>query len=346
HHHHHHYPNPPTVTPASSEPAPPEQSNFCYNRRDGKYNIGCISFYIACVNRRAYAMECPNGLVFDTAVGECADKATVAVCGGAPTTQPQPPVTVPADVPSPSSPRPCIPHHKPGFCCTGRPDGYYSLGCSATYVTCLRGSAYLNRCGADFRFDVVTHQCVAKWYVRECGGRPQPSLPPATTTYSPPASEATTTTTTTPDFCAGRPDGAYNIGCSSTYFICIYGKVIFNMCSAPLVFDVETRQCRATSYVRACGGSPPASEPPSTQPPVTLPTVPPQLPPVRPCRHHHNGFFAIGCSSRFLSCLDGHHTYHSCRRGFVFNQATLTCIPREMVRPCYGYRPAEVGESY
>uniref|UniRef100_A0A915C7T3 Chitin-binding type-2 domain-containing protein n=1 Tax=Parascaris univalens TaxID=6257 RepID=A0A915C7T3_PARUN len=36
---------------------------------------------------------------------------------------------------------------------------------------------------------------------------------------------------------------------------------------------------------------------------------------VRFCTPHQNGFFALGCSPRYLVCVDGRPTYNACERG-------------------------------
>uniref|UniRef100_A0A914RNG6 Chitin-binding type-2 domain-containing protein n=1 Tax=Parascaris equorum TaxID=6256 RepID=A0A914RNG6_PAREQ len=56
--------------------AEPEESGFCAGRPDGRYNIGCISAYTACMNERAIAMECPSSLVLDEPSGECLDEVS------------------------------------------------------------------------------------------------------------------------------------------------------------------------------------------------------------------------------------------------------------------------------
>ncbi|VDM30838.1 unnamed protein product [Toxocara canis] len=70
---------------------------------------------------------------------------------------------------------------------------------------------------------------------------------------------------------------------------------------------------------------------------------------VKPCRRHY-GFFGIGCSSRYVVCIDGLPTYHTCRRGLTFDERRRTCLPKHLVKPCgigpYGQVPVEVGEAY
>nr|CAK18210.1 immunosuppressive ovarian message protein [Ascaris suum] len=343
------YPKPPVVPP-TSPPEPGEEVDFCGNRVDGLYNIGCVSTHVLCSRRRTYVMECPGGEVLDTVSRTCMAKRYVPVCGSVPPAQPPPPVTLPVQpeypttplpvqpeyptTPSPIQPeypttpsQPCIPHRRPAFCCTSRPDGYYSFGCSPLYAACVRGNAYLRRCATQFRFDVVTNQCVQKSYVKECTGYGEQVAQTAITS-------TTITESVSTSVCSGRTDGAYSTGCSPSYFICISGKPIFNRCIKPMMFDIEFHQCRPQRYVRACGGVPPAKEES-----FVLPAPPPQTPILRmkrPCQRLRNGFFALGCSSRFLGCLDGRSSYHFCPRDRFFDESTLTCATKSLAKPC-GY---------
>uniref|UniRef100_A0A915A1A4 Chitin-binding type-2 domain-containing protein n=1 Tax=Parascaris univalens TaxID=6257 RepID=A0A915A1A4_PARUN len=58
--------------------------DFCNQRPDGDYSIGCTSLYITCAGRRPYEKKCPNDLVLDEASGMCVEKTSVSLCGGRP----------------------------------------------------------------------------------------------------------------------------------------------------------------------------------------------------------------------------------------------------------------------
>ncbi|VDM38816.1 unnamed protein product [Toxocara canis] len=179
--HDHGYPRPPQGVPPHFDPVDPEESEFCAHRPDGNYNIGCTSCYITCADERAYAMECPAGLVLDEATNMCVAKMNVEVCSGTPTTtEPtttteltttEPTTTEPttaetttvaSDIPTTTPSMSCGFPHKPIFCCEGKPDGHYSLGCSSLYAVCIGGKTYMHKCSGHRRFDAAKEQCVEK----------------------------------------------------------------------------------------------------------------------------------------------------------------------------------------
>uniref|UniRef100_A0A915BN29 Solute carrier organic anion transporter family member n=1 Tax=Parascaris univalens TaxID=6257 RepID=A0A915BN29_PARUN len=61
-------------------------------------------------------------------------------------------------------------------------------------------------------------------------------------------------------------------------------------------------------------------------PTATFETITTQ-PEIGSCGYHHNGFFGLGCSSRYLVCINGRPVYKRCPRGFTFNEGRQICVP-------------------
>ncbi|KHN88511.1 Chondroitin proteoglycan 1 [Toxocara canis] len=112
----HDHPRPTLASVPQFNPVEPEKSTFCEGRADGDYNIGCTSCYITCNGQRAFAMECPAGLVLDEASDMCVERSYVACevreCGCRPrpttttTTEPASEETTPTPASEETTPTP------------------------------------------------------------------------------------------------------------------------------------------------------------------------------------------------------------------------------------------------
>uniref|UniRef100_A0A915A493 Chitin-binding type-2 domain-containing protein n=5 Tax=Parascaris univalens TaxID=6257 RepID=A0A915A493_PARUN len=253
--------------------AEPEESGFCAGRPDGRYNIGCISAYTACMNERAIAMECPSSLVLDEPSGECLDEAYVSSCGKSITTQTSvaavaagftmttPPIT------STNPPiRLAAVHLLPisMFSCNGMSDGVYSHGCFGSVAACIEGQAVIIKCPDNLKYDSNSGSCLSETYVAECANAPTREsavlLPPTEATavalglVEPSLTVRPNEVHPSPagDACVVA-DGVYARRCSSDFVICISHEPVFANCPDSLVFDSSRRQCVPRCSMNVCG---------------------------------------------------------------------------------------------
>uniref|UniRef100_A0A183U0G8 Chondroitin proteoglycan 2 n=1 Tax=Toxocara canis TaxID=6265 RepID=A0A183U0G8_TOXCA len=322
--------------------------DFCLRRHDGHYAVGCVPQFVSCSGKVSHVMFCRDGLFFDGHLGKCVPKWHASSCRGH------------------GHPRP---HHGliPSFTpvepersrfCKHRADGDYNIGCTSCYISCSGKHAFAKECPAGLVLDEASDTCVERSYVAVCGGVPTTTpettttTTPTTTTTLPPASEATTEPTTSLPLVkpCHRHNGFFAMGCSSRYFVCIDGLPSYRSCRYGFAFDEYKQICVPKCEVTKCGCRPrptttttteetttttePASEETTPTPASeeTTPAITTRYP-AKPCRHH-NGFFAIGCSSRYVSCIDGLPTYHTCQRGLTFDERRKTCLPKQLVKYC------------
>uniref|UniRef100_A0A183UTP6 Peptidase A2 domain-containing protein n=1 Tax=Toxocara canis TaxID=6265 RepID=A0A183UTP6_TOXCA len=230
-------------------------------------------------------------------------------------------------------------HRQPGrggVFCHNRHDGRYAVGCVPEFVSCSAKVSVVMSCRRGLYFDEHARRCVPKLYASSCygHGHPRPHhgyIPSLKLAEAEPVVY---------NFCAHRQDGDYSIGCTSCYISCSAKRPIAMECPAGLVLDEASDSCVGRAYAKVCGGIPTTTIPPPASEATTL------RPYYKPCHHHHNGFFGIGCSSRYLACIDGRPTYHWCRHGLRFDERRQICAPEHMVKPCVGlHGPAEHWED-
>ncbi|RCN46139.1 chitin binding Peritrophin-A domain protein, partial [Ancylostoma caninum] len=317
---------PAAVPPMMDNHAPayfePESSHVdCAGKPDGYYANGCSSEFVYCSEGFPTVMMCPSSLVFNEKSGHCdypenciVKVAPTPVMPSPPTVAPGPPIPLPVHTPPSSS----------SVNCVGKPDGYYSNGCSATFVHCSEGVATPMECPPTLVFNEKEGYCD---YVENCSSDvPQviPNLPvvPSAQTAPPPAPGYAPPTQGFVD-CSGKPDGYYSKGCSHEFVFCTDGIATPMKCPSSLVFNAEKGHC---DYVENCS---------SDVPPAPLPSVPqvqpprPQAPPMPlgqvDCRGKKEGFYSSGCSPEFVYCSEGVATIMKCPVSLVFNEKNGHC---------------------
>ncbi|KAJ6647233.1 Peritrophin-1 [Pseudolycoriella hygida] len=171
-------------------------------------NGSCVGF-IRCINGRASQHACQNGLLFNSATGQC-------------------------DLPENVDCRiefTCPPNIPPGQMVAFRSD----TNCSEFYVCTGPGNPIQQSCNPALHFDPVTQQCTFP-NMTDC-----PLTPPGdgTTTPNP---GGPTTTTQAPFVCQSDGHFPHPTTCSS-FVVCAGGTPHFFNCSEGLHFNASTRQC-------------------------------------------------------------------------------------------------------
>ncbi|PIO76254.1 chitin binding Peritrophin-A domain protein [Teladorsagia circumcincta] len=141
--------------------------------------------------------------------------------------------------------------------------------------------------------------------------------------------------------CVNREDGAYTIGCSSSFFFCSNGIVHMSTCQNGLFYDVDRRTCDHKFRVRACGGHPEVQREPVTRPPLLVPTYAPVAMKSyakiggygrvadlsQSCKEKANGAHPLGsCNQQYVYCVDGVAQLAECAAGEVFGDDGK-CVP-------------------
>ncbi|KAK6766735.1 hypothetical protein RB195_026174 [Necator americanus] len=305
----------PPVSSAQQDQRAPQSSFDCTGRQNGHYSNGCSTDFVYCYEGVATTMRCPSSLVFNEQKGYC-DYPENCSAGSAPLVPP-----VPAPVaPSQSQQSPAYSPSSQSIDCTGRPSGYYSMGCSGDFVFCNEGNRVLMKCPSSLVFNEKKGYCD---YPENCKQSPAvppvpapqpPSQPPA---LSPPSSSVS---------CAGRQTGYYSNGCTADFVYCNEGVATQMKCPSTLVFNMEKGYC---DYVENCSADapPPASLPQYGGPqPQLQPVQPPVLSPPRlDCTGRQNGHYSVGCSPDFVFCHDGVATMMKCPSSLVFNEQKGYC---------------------
>ncbi|VDM40844.1 unnamed protein product [Toxocara canis] len=354
---------------------------FCLRRRDGPYAVGCVAQFVTCRSKVSYVMFCRDGLFFDEHLGKCVPKWYASSCRGHGHQRP-PQGLVPPFVPvQPEESRFCKKREDGNYnigctscyiACSGK--HAYAMECPAGLVldeasdSCVEKS-YVTVCGGVPTTTPTTTTVTTTTTT---------TTPPA----SEPTTEATTPThgihpsAYSSNFfsvklCHHHHNGFFGMGCSPRYFVCIDGRPSYRACRYGFAFDEVKQICVPKCEVRKCGCRPrptttttttteetttttePASEATTTEPaseatttePASEATTPATTTrsPVKPCRHH-NGFFGIGCSSRYVVCIDGLPTYHTCRRELKFDERRKICLPKKTRHQ--GSGPAELCSSH
>ncbi|CAJ0610521.1 unnamed protein product [Cylicocyclus nassatus] len=117
---------------------------------------------------------------------------------------------------------------------SGKKNGYYSEGCSSTFVLCNDGVAVTMKCPAPLVFDQKKGQCD---YLENCNKKSSP-LPLASTVYKPQAPFV-------PDVvdCTGKPNGYCANGCSPSFAYCLDGVATPMRCPPSSVSKQNKGQC-------------------------------------------------------------------------------------------------------
>ncbi|KAK6032782.1 chitin binding Peritrophin-A domain protein [Ostertagia ostertagi] len=208
--------------------------------------------------------------------------------------------------------------------CDGRVNGVYATSpCSNEFNHCYNGQVTIKTCPRGLVFNPDSNQCDFDSNVSGCAAR----------------AEVT---------CVNREDGAYTIGCSSTFFFCSNGIVHMSTCQNGLFYDVDRRTCDHKFRVRACGGHPEVQREPVTRPPLLVPTYAPVAMKSyakiggyahvtdlsQSCKEKANGAHSLGgCNQQYVYCVDGVAQLAECAPGEVFG-GSGKCTPVTSVPEC------------
>ncbi|VDK58650.1 unnamed protein product [Anisakis simplex] len=113
----------------------------------------------------AYEQSCPNGLVYNRMMGLCDhyDNCIRAVNPNTPMPSQIAPVAAEGFPPLEPGPviiqQPISTTPAKEMDCTNKPDGFYSIGCSANYYACAGGSMSTFTCPANLKYDSVMKVC-------------------------------------------------------------------------------------------------------------------------------------------------------------------------------------------
>uniref|UniRef100_A0A9J2PI41 Chitin-binding type-2 domain-containing protein n=1 Tax=Ascaris lumbricoides TaxID=6252 RepID=A0A9J2PI41_ASCLU len=306
---------------------------FCLKRPDGPYSVGCVSQFVTCTRKVSHIMFCRDGLFYDERTRKCAPRWYASSCPGYSKERPQG---------IPSSFVPVAPEESKF--CWGRPDGDYNIGCISCYITCSGGQAHAMECPAGLVLDEASNMCLGKAYVSVCGGMPTTTTPAPIITEPTPPPEIPV-----PEVgpCLYHQTGFFGLGCSPRYLVCVDGRPTYYNCPYGFTLHEEKRTCVPKCEIRKCGCRPRTT---TTTTMAPIPPPEPTIPWVRPCPPHRSGFFALGCSPRFLVCVDGRPTYNYCGAGLLFDEGKGTCLPKREVKHCWLSAlesvSEETGEAY
>lgn len=271
-----------TVRPPVVQTTTPSAANnfsfSCVNLPDGFYDLGCNTEFIACVAERAIPMQCPANLKYDSISDKCLAACDVGVCRNISKEECSAELTT-TEGPNVNVSIECneningtatnetivlfvneagfVEQNPPGgsepvvggdFICNSLGNGTFACGCSSRFIACLRGKAFAVECPSNLKFDSETNQCLEEQLVKDC-----PESNSANESQNNTAGTSVNETSTSGFSCEGKADGAYELGCSSHFIICISDNAYDMYCpSQTLKFDEEAQQCLSACVVPAC----------------------------------------------------------------------------------------------
>ncbi|GMT32689.1 hypothetical protein PFISCL1PPCAC_23986, partial [Pristionchus fissidentatus] len=323
------------VPKAADVPVVPVE-NFCAGKTDGFYAEGCMSFFYSCQSGATYKMTCPSGLYYDIAKKTCELKEEIAACGAAP-----PATQAPAPIKAADVPVVLVENF-----CAGKIDGFYGAACQNFFYSCQTESTYKMTCTEGLFFDIESKQCDYRENIVACGGKKIEVIAPT-------ASPALDRPVSTENFCFGKIDGFYGVGCSSFFYSCQEGSTYKMSCPAGLYYDITRKACDRKDEIAVCGAQtvpviplapvlPPVTPAPVTAAPVApsrdLP-VTPLITPENFCGAKVDGFYGNGCASHFFSCQNGNTYKMNCPAGLFYDDSSKACDRRGEIVACGGARP-------
>lgn len=350
----------PLTVPTSSE----EDLTACESLPNGIHSFGCSSEAVACAfGKVLFFIHCPAREKFDISSLSCQREQFVTACGGIGTVATTPVTTITTSEaattpvafaePSPTS-EPVAASGASDTLCEGLPDGMYARGCSSQFVACINGVANLLHCPDDEAYDPNSHSCLPKELVSLCRGTASTTAAPFESTtpvvaQAPASTEVPTTNTTSEGVqCEFLADGMYDLGCNTDFIACVAGRAIRMMCPAKLKYDAISDKCLAACDVRACRnvtGIQTTTEAPLSQNVTTVSLANPEesTPPAAnaepfvadfTCNSLPDGPYALGCSSRFLACVNGKAFALRCPSPLKFDAEMQECLEERYVDAC------------
>ncbi|KAF1748402.1 hypothetical protein GCK72_024869 [Caenorhabditis remanei] len=205
-----------TTTPGPVDTTPIAEAFSCYGRPDGIYALPyCSKDYVQCIHGRSLVSSCAAGLFYSESTGLCDYKANVEICGN----------RKGSDIISTNA-------------CSGKADGYYSVGCSSHYFSCINERIRKETCPNKLKFSKEKKSCQYPTDISECSISVNPDR-------APPAVPS--------DFCVIRPNGLHAFKtCSPHYVVCDNKRAIAGTCATPLVFNGLNQLCDYKSNNKEC----------------------------------------------------------------------------------------------
>ncbi|VDM24009.1 unnamed protein product [Toxocara canis] len=314
-------------------------SRFCKHRADGDYNIGCTSCYISYSGNHAFSKECPAGLVLDEASGLCVERSYVAVCGGVPTTT--------------SDQYNCDDHNhhvdndnysSSGLGSNDGADHFPSSralhplmipGPSEIVLEKLENEKFSrfhasrdarihSQIYASFQSSPVTTITMVSSLRAVHPGTSSASMVAHRFVHADTGLHSTNSSKfvsprrddTDASFRRDDPDASFRRDDANASFRRddANASIRINDPDDCYALSRGSRLSQIQYHFSACTAYPEIG----SEAAFFV---------VKPCRHR-NSFFAIGCSSRYVACIDGLPTYHTCRRGLTFDERRRTCLPK------------------
>ncbi|CAD6189236.1 unnamed protein product [Caenorhabditis auriculariae] len=320
--------NDPTTTTTTTTAAPEKETFSCEKLEDGPQAAApCETKYYVCYNHRLHVLRCPSNLVFNPYNSECDRPASVPECR-ADLKKPDTPVSTPIDP-----------------FCERLADGRYGFGCNSFYYQCTNFETEKNRCETGLFYNAESQMCQKAKDVPECArneiGLEQETeenaatvVPPTTPkTYSSESSPVTIN-------CEYKPDGIYALPfCTEKYVQCVDSRPIVSECAQGLFYSEESGLCDYKANVPICNNRHSA----------------PQGPPRSSYDNSHqafscvgkaDGYFSIGCSSTYFSCIEGNSQKMMCPAGLKFSSSSNRCEYEDHVPECHRGAPASSPNEY
>ncbi|VDK55564.1 unnamed protein product [Cylicostephanus goldi] len=213
--------------------------------------------------------------------------------------------------------------------CTNKTDGFYTIGCSSTFFSCVNGqivSKSVGTCQDGLFYDSERNTCDHKFRVRACGGNPEMRREPVTrpplvvATFLPNPSGQNRSIYTArirgrghhhrrsqpTTRCHGKPDGPHPVSsCSQQYITCANAMSQLAECPDFQVFSSVEHKCVPIETVRDCSESSHAS--------------------AIDCSFKEDGYYGLGCKSSFVFCSGGKALAMECPNSLVFNERKGYC---------------------
>ncbi|VDM41817.1 unnamed protein product [Toxocara canis] len=302
------------LQPTSALTAPPVASEAmeCSGMSNRTYGRTCDKWFTACSSGRMVPLKCPPGLVFVAKTSRCEYPPSECTNGQA------------QGQLQPTSASTALPVASEGqIDCRVLPNGDYSWGCVADYVTCANGAEYKRRCPEATVFDNTQHICV---WSEQCKQLAAVSTTVLSYTYE--SSTSTPFVIPVADAnidCGSLADGHYSTGCTMEYVSCVDGVKKARSCPAGLVFDNIAREC---VWPDDCAASIPSTYPAAQQQRIRGSTVIPSRSALQgemDCSRLSDGAYGSSCSPAFTLCSNGIGYLKQCPTGLLFNGTTKRC---------------------
>ncbi|KHJ94689.1 chitin binding Peritrophin-A domain protein [Oesophagostomum dentatum] len=267
-------------------------------------------------NSYRHEKRCPAGLVYNEKAGYC---DYPEYCSSD-RTEPLPGGPGPVQPPALSPPPLAV-----GGDCAGRPNGYYSNGCSADFIHCNEGVATVMHCPSSLVFNEAMGYCD---YPAVCSSPGEPGYAPQ---------EPSKPSKPQISFVCPKPSGVFSVGCTVEFVVCLNALPQLMTCPEGLVFNALLGCCDLKD--KCSEGE--TAKPPATN--VTSPASdykPPEI--SNECANLPDGKFGSQCGSTFMVCSNGVSYSMSCPSGLVFDAKTNRCVyPEECGGKSEAQSPAE-----